>query len=70
MACKHEASALQCERVKDKSTERSETVAKSKAKKIAVQHYVEITEETNLDDYHNFFVTNVGGKQYLVELWD
>lgn len=68
MACKHEASALQCKRCKDKSRERNKTVKKSK--KITIKHYVEITAKTNLDDYRNFYVTNEGGISYIVELWD
>lgn len=67
MACKREQGVLQCKRAKDKSTERNKTVKKSK--KITIKHYVEITAKTNLDDYRNFYVTNEGGKQYLVELW-
>lgn len=41
--------------------------------KIAVKHYVEITEDTQLEDLHivagESYLINEGGKQYLVEIW-
>lgn len=40
--------------------------------KITVKHYVEITSDTQLTAIvpkGSYFITNEGGKQYLVELW-
>lgn len=38
--------------------------------KITVHHYIELKdgEPFNPDDYREFFITNVNGKTYLVEI--
>ncbi len=40
--------------------------------KITVLHYIEITAATQLNDVatsEGAYITNEGGKQYLVEVW-
>jgi hypothetical protein len=47
--------------------------AAKKPIKIAVQHYTEITDSSQLNglvfDNQTRYITNEGGKQYIVEIW-
>lgn len=43
-----------------------------KSIKIPVHHYIEITKQTNtvaLSLASEYYITNEGGKKYLVEVW-
>jgi hypothetical protein len=43
-----------------------------KARKIPVKHYIEITDTAQLNGVQmsdEVYLTNEGGKQYLVEVW-